>query len=171
MCDVYAIYDPETDRVVGIYGTNRSVDVDRRRMLETVTEPGTHWHKESQVNRESWEDPARLEFVFLENFSERSDRNRLVKQWRTQRFREARSIAKGLSGRGAPRTGGRALCTRLVLSNGGPLAVVSGRLRTAHRRHRRDAAGRGRRCRPGARQDVGCMGNGSGTAPAPLGGA
>ena len=94
MFDVYAIYDPQTDRVVGIYGTNTTVDDERRKMLATVDQPGEYWHKEAQAHPGSWRTPEALEFVLLDNFLKRSDRNGLVKEWRSRRFAEARSKSK-----------------------------------------------------------------------------
>ena len=98
MCEIYAIYDPASDRVVGIYGTDKTVDDERRKMLATVDHPGEYWHKEAQARPGIWRTPEALEFVLLDNFSKRSDRNTLVKEWRSKRFSEARSIAKSRAG-------------------------------------------------------------------------
>ena len=105
MREVYAIYDPESDRVVGIYGTNKTVDDERRKMLATVDQPGEYWHKEAQAHPGSWRTPEALEFVLLDNFFKRSDRNGLVKEWRSRRFAEARSIAKKQTGQTTPAAG------------------------------------------------------------------
>jgi len=105
MGEIYAIYDPESDRVVGIYGTNKTVDDERRKMLATVDQPGEYWHTETQARPGSWRTPEALEFVLLDNFFKRSDRNGLVKEWRSRRFAEARSIAKRQTGQTTPGAG------------------------------------------------------------------
>ena len=110
MCEIYAIYDPASDRVVGIYGTNKTVDDERRKMLATVDQPGEYWHKEAQAHPGSWRTPEALEFVLLDNFRERSDRNRLVKEWQSKRFSEARSIAKKQTGQTTPAAGAETEC-------------------------------------------------------------
>ena len=110
MCEIYAIYDPASDRVVGIYGTNKTVDDERRKMLATVDQPGEYWHKEAQARPGSWRTPEVLEFVFLDNFFKRSDRNGLVKEWRSRRFAEARSIVKKQTGQTTPAAGAETEC-------------------------------------------------------------
>ena len=110
MCEIYAIYDPASDRVVGIYGTNKTIDDERRKMLATVDQPGEYWHKEAQARPGSWRTPEVLEFVFLDNFSKRSDRNTLVKEWRSKRFAEARSIVKKQTGQTTPAAGAETEC-------------------------------------------------------------
>jgi len=110
MGEIYAIYDPESDRVVGIYGTNKTVDDERRKMLATVDQPGEYWHTETQARPGSWRTPEALEFVLLDNFFKRSDRNGLVKEWRSRRFAEARSIAKRQTGQTTPGAGAETEC-------------------------------------------------------------
>lgn len=105
MGEIYAIYDPASDRVVGIYGTNKTIDDERRKMLATVDQPGEYWHTETQARPGSWRTPEALEFVLLDKFFKRSDRNRLVKEWRSKRFAEARSIAKRQTGQTTPGAG------------------------------------------------------------------
>jgi len=105
MGEIYAIYNPASDRVVGIYGTNKTVDDERRKMLATVDQPGEYWHTETQARPGSWRTPEALEFVLLDNFFKRSDRNGLVKEWRSRRFAEARSIAKSRTGQTTPGAG------------------------------------------------------------------
>jgi hypothetical protein len=110
MCDVYAIYDPAGDRVVGIYGTNKTIDDERRKMLATVDQSGEYWHKEAQGHPSSWRTPEALEFVLLDTFFTRGDRNTLVKEWRSRRFAEARSIAKKQTGQTTPGAGAETEC-------------------------------------------------------------
>lgn len=102
MPQVYAIYDPSSDRVVGIYGTDKTVVDERRNMLATVDHPGEYWNEQAQTHPNRWQTPEALEFVFLDEFSKRSDRNKLVKDWRSRRFSEARSIARERAGRETP---------------------------------------------------------------------
>jgi hypothetical protein len=111
MYEIYAIYDSSNDRVVGIYGTNKTVDDERRKMLATVDQPDNFWHKEAQAHPDSWRTPEALTFVLLDNFFKRSDRNRLVKEWRSKRFSEARSIAKRQTGQPTPGTSGETGCS------------------------------------------------------------
>ena len=110
MGEIYAIYDPAGDRVVGIYGTNKTVDDERRKMFATVDQPDEYWHKEAQAHPGSWRTPEALEFVLLDNFFKRSDRNGLVKEWRSRRFAEARSIAKRQTGQTTPAAGAETEC-------------------------------------------------------------
>jgi len=110
MPQVYAIYDPASDRLVGVYGTNKTVDDDRRKMLATVDQSGEYWNDQSQACPDSWRTPEALKFVILDEFSKKSDRYRLVKEWRSTRFSEARSIATKQTGKRAPGAAGVAEC-------------------------------------------------------------